>query len=608
MKKLPWHKISFRIMLTLLGTIGLQFCINVPSSSLSYTNSIAACLLFAFWLYALGKITADGDWKDAKAILNPCFALMLCFSGGMIAGAQLDQKGAVDFGDWRLYISALCVSAAAAPVLAAVMYKLRAYGKNSRSASPPGPSRKRFLQTWCILFLAYIPTLLASFPGFFTYDAEAEAYMVYTEKYSTYQPLLHVLLLGWTLRAVYHFTQSYNAGILLYLLVQMGVLAACFSYEISFLRSIGVKRWICNLGTVFLALFPTVSMFVCCTTKDTLFSGGVILFTTLLMEMARDEETFWASGLRKVLLAVSMLFILFFRNNGFYALIVFLFFFAVVYRKCWKKWLPTVTVTLLVFIVATQGLIAAFHAKKGPLAEMLCVPIQQLARVYNEAGSQLTEEDSEILYSLIPQVILEQYNPKLADMVKLNFMEDNFKGSPGKYISLWFRLGIKHFDIYVNSFLANTYGYWYPDTVIDGYRGIWVADRQYEDSSYFAFTIENPGQRMSFIPPLARFYEKLSLEIYQQKLPVVSMLFSPGFWHWIYVFAGAYLLIFRYKRQAFSLALIGLLYLTVLLGPIALVRYVLYMFFAAPLILALLIDPDTIARRNHEKRMNHNRI
>lgn len=257
-----------------MGTIGIQFHINIPCASLAYTNSIAAFLLFAFWLYALRKITTNQVWEDVRKILNPCFVFLLCFSGSMAAGVQLDQRGAVDFGDWRSYIFALFISAAAAPVLAVTMHKLKVYGMKISLCPCPEPRRKVFLVTWGILFLAYIPVLLAAFPGFYTYDAEAETYMVFTEKYSTYQPLLHVLLLGWTLRIIYHFTQSYNAGILLYLLVQMGVLAACFSYEISFLRSIGIKRWICNLGTAFLALFPTVSMFVCCSTKDTLFSGG----------------------------------------------------------------------------------------------------------------------------------------------------------------------------------------------------------------------------------------------------------------------------------------------------------------------------------------------
>lgn len=73
------------------------------------------------------------------------------------------------------------------------------------------------------------------------------------------------------------------------------------------------------------------------------------------------------------------------------------------------------------------------------------------------------------------------------------------------------------------------------------------------------------------------------------------MLFSPGFWHWVYLFLALYLLVTRCRRQILSLAVIGLLYLTVLLGPIALVRYVLYMFFAVPLVLALLFDAKTVA-------------
>lgn len=599
MKHLPWKNIYFLSILSLFSAICFKNAINESAYSLSYTNSIASFLLFSFWLYALYRLTHGGNWHKIEAALTPCFLFMLCFAGCMISGVQLDRTGNVDFTDWRFYFSILWVALAAAPLLATVLLVLREYGNcipTGRAGSVP-PRLPSFFLTWGILFLSYLPTLLASFPGFFTYDAQAESYMVFTNKYSTYQPLLHVLLLGWTLRILYHFFQSYNAGIFVYILMQSLLLSACFAYEISFLRDAGVKRWICNLGTVFLALFPTVSMFVCCSTKDTLFSGGVILFTTLLLEMAIDENRFWGSRPKKILLSIAMLLILFFRNNGIYALTIFLFLFALTHRRVWKKWLPTVGFTFLLFIAVSQSLILVFHAKKGPLAEMLCVPIQQLARVCRDEGDSLPEEDLEILYSLIPQTILEQYNPKLADTIKVNFLEDNFKAAPRKYISLWFRTGLRHLDVYINSFLENTYGYWYPDTVLDGYRDIWVIDRQYEDSSYFAFATEPPGVRKSLLPALENFYEKVSLEIYQQKLPVISMLFSPGFWTWIYLFAALYLWNARYGKQLFSLSLIGLLYLTVLLGPIALVRYVLYLFFAVPLLLALLFDPAALSAK-----------
>ncbi len=602
MRKLPWKNLCFEIVLSLAAAIGISFCVKAEENGLTYSNSLAAFLLWAGWAFALRRIAAGEKWLRIEGFLNPCFVFLLCFFGGMAAGVSLDIEGAVAFGDWRIYIAVLCASAAAAPVLAWIICEMDRNAKRQvnfiiSEEKDPVRGKKYFLIVWGVLFLAYIPTLLASFPGFFSYDAATEAYMVFTNKYSAHHPVIHVLLLGWMIRIVYRLTQSYNAGIALYIILQMLFLSGCFAYMISFLKRIGVKRWICNVGTAFLALFPTVSMFVCCSTKDGIFAGGVVLLTTMLLEMARDGQAFWSRRSRKAGFVFAMLLILFFRNNGIYGLVIFLIPFAFLYRKLWRRWAMPVAAAFLIFGAVTGVLKTAFHFTEGETAEMLCVPMQQLARAYAYEKESFTEDELETLYSLIPETILENYNPKLADNIKVNFLEDNFKSSPGRYISLWAKTGWRHPDIYLNSFLANTYGYWYPDTVPDGYRGKTIAERIYGDSSYFAFETERPGIRIHLLPWLETFYEKISLEIYQQRLPVVSMLFSIGFWHWVYAFLALYLLLTKHGKLAFSLTVMGALYLTVLLGPIALVRYVLYFFFAAPLALALLFDTETVDGR-----------
>lgn len=534
----------------------------------------------------------------------PCFCFALCFTGAMAAGVQLDTAGAVDFTRWEVYVSIAVVSLTAAPILGYIMTRLQTAGGHQKTEAPKPDRKRTFLIVWGILFLAYVPVLLASFPGFFTYDAEWTAYVVFTKKYSAHMPVVYELILGWTLRIVYALTHSYNAGIALYLLVQMAVLSACFAYMLSFLRSVGIKKRIFYAGTAFLALFPTVSMFVCCSTKEGLFSGGIVLLMTQLLELEREGKDFWQHRRKKLCFLAACLLVLFYRNEGVYVLCLFFLYFAVRYRKTWKKWLPCILGICIIYIVTTFGLKAAFHFEPGPVKEMLCVPMQQLARVYKEDKSSFSEEDLETLYSLIPEVILDQYNPKLADNVKINFLEDNFKSNPKKYIDLWIKTGIEHFDVYVNSFLMNTYGYWYPNTILDGYRGIHTGDVQYADSSYFAFSTENPGVRKHFLPVLERFYEKVSLEIYQQRVPVISMLFSIGFWHWIYLFAATALLTGGHRKLAGVLLPMGMQYLIILLGPIVLVRYVLYLFFGVPLILALLFDAETIAgsNRTHQEK------
>lgn len=554
----------------------------------------------------LRKILTGAYQDRIRTRIVPCFVFSCLFAGSMAAGVQLEQYGNVDFSDISLYAGVLAEAAALTLPVAWAVCRLEDISGNKLQTEDCGKNclawhklsgRSFFFLVWGILLVCYLITLISVWPGFFCYDAETQVYMVFTSKYSAHHPVLHVLLLGWTIRFFYWLTGSYNIGIAVYLIMQMLVLSACFSYMISFLRKSGARRFIVNGSILFMGLFPTVQMFVCSSTKDTYFTGGVVLFTVLMLEFVRDGEMFWNRKRNRLLAVLSILMILFFRNNGIYALVIYLVFFAVAYRSLWKKWLFTILLSFLIFGAGTAGMNAAFHVEKGEIGEMLCIPMQQLARVYNQNRESFNEEDLEILYSLIPASILEQYSPKLADKVKVNFLEDNFKANPKIYISLWARTGWKNPAIYVNAFLQNSYGYWYPDTVLDGYRGRWIVDREYKDNSYFAFTTEMPGQRRHFLPALERLYEKISLEIYVQKFPVISMLFSIGFLHWVYAFLFLYLWLIGKKRHAGAMGLIGLLYLTVLPGPIALVRYVLYFYFCLPLAVALLLDGSFVEKR-----------
>ena len=74
-----------------------------------------------------------------------------------------------------------------------------------------------------------------------------------------------------------------------------------------------------------------------------------------------------------------------------------------------------------------------------------------------------------------------------------------------------------------------------------------------------------------------------------QRIPVVSMLFSPGFLFWVYAAGIVFLVRCGRFRQAAAFLPAGLNWLTVLLGPTSLVRYVLIFWFALP-VLALVVS------------------
>lgn len=596
MKKSIFKNIVLMIMAWLFAFC-IKSCFAVEADSqMFYTNSVLSVVVFLVYFYFIRKITEEEKWRTVKPYLAVSSVFCFFFVGAMISGVQLDLYGRVNFADISLYCSLVALTLTGAPIVAGIMNFLCTKTKSNYIKEMP-VGRKYFLKVYFILILSYLLVLLAAWPGFFSYDAETETHMAFTDNYSAHHPMAHILLLSGILRVMYKIVPSYNIGIVLYLFIQILVVAACFSYMITFMKKIGVKKWIINVGIIFLAFFPTVSMFVCCTTKDIYFSAGVTLFTTLLLELAKDSESFWESKSKSILFVLSALLILLFRNNGLYAFVVFLPFLVLVYKKYWKTWLKLIAITFAIYILFNVSVNAIFDVAPGEKKEMLCVPMQQLARAYIEEKDSFTEEELEILYSLVPEIILNRYNPKLADNIKVNFLEDNFFSEPEKYVSLWFETGKKHPDVYVNSFLMNTYGYWYPDTIIDGYTGNWIVTRVYGESSYFAFETEHPGYRQSLIPFLEKFYEKISLEIYQQKVPVLSMLFSMGFWLWTYIFALVYLLKTKNKKQAFAFLPIGIIYLTVILGPIAIVRYVLYLYFCAPLILGLLLNTKAFAEK-----------
>ena len=281
-----------------------------------------------------------------------------------------------------------------------------------------------------------------------------------------------------------------------------------------------------------------------------------------------------------------------FRNNGMYAYVVWIPVVAAggIWLKKRKKIMTLFTAVMagsvIIFLIVTKLLVAVLGASDSESQEIMTVPIQQMVRTYLYSPQTYTEEEKELLFSIIPEEEMHLYNPRLSDLVKNKFQNQKFKENKGKYIALWLKIGARKPMIYLNAWLMTSYGYWYPDAVINVYGGNQVYTFVYEDSSYFGFETEYPGVRESKFPWLEEQYRKMSLELYQQKIPGVSMLFSPGFLFWVFTFCLGYFVQNKNWNKVLGTAGILLLWLTAVLGPTYLVRYVLILWFAIPVVVA----------------------
>ena len=73
---------------------------------------------------------------------------------------------------------------------------------------------------------------------------------------------------------------------------------------------------------------------------------------------------------------------------------------------------------------------------------------------------------------------------------------------------------------------------------------------------------------------------------------MVHLLFSPGFLFWLMIFSVFYCIDRKNYVPCKSLLPVFLVWLTVLLGPCTLVRYVVILWFLAPLFLAFLFNEE----------------
>lgn len=460
--------------------------------------------------------------------------------------------------------------------------------------------KKYWLTIWGILIVLQIPVMLAEFPGFFCYDAQDELNQVLTRTFSTHHPLVHVLILGGNIALGHKLTGSWNIGICFHLTMQMLFMTGVFAYALTFLRkNIAIKsvdkasgninyrgkKVYRAIAVLFFGLFPTIVMYTLCSTKDGLFSTFLLLLVIELMKLLSDTENFFKLKRHIFLLILSAMMMSLLRHNGFYAYIVFIPFGVFALRKYYKKVLILFIIPVILSVVIENGLTAALNADSSEHQEMITVSIMQLARTWRYTPEDFSEEDKEVLLSFLSERALGTYEIRAADYMKSFFDNAEYDENSGAYWKLWAKMMVSHPMTYINAWFLTCYPYWYPFAVINPYRGHQMPHFTYEDSSYFEYEVEPPGERhtlaFGFIDKL---YYKMSLTPFQQKTPIVSLLFSMGFYFWVWMYLAFYTITKRKLMVCLPLMPVFLTWLTLMLGPVALIRYMLILWYITPLL------------------------
>ena len=587
-----------RIVLFLIGFAGAAALFDTLSimGETARQNVAASHSFLSFWFGMLSAVIFEKvcqQIKERKRFEEGLsLAYSLALSLALVVGKRLETVENFDITDLKAWIIIAVLTIYFTPFVIYLWKKIEKAGEEKEVTEKNESKKSHMLRNWCVIFLCWIPVFLAFCPGAFVYDAYDEFIQVRDGIYTTHHPLAHVLLLGGMVMNGWEWLQSYNAGIAAYTMFQMVLLSGVFAYTIEYVRQKIKNMWAERITLAFYGVFPVIPMYAVCSSKDGIFTATFLVVVIKILQLLEKKEEFLAKKGNVIATILASVIMMLFRNNGLYAygvwlaVIVFVNLLLKTDGKVTVKTAGIMMTSILLFLLCSKILAAALGADDSESQEIMTVPIQQMVRTYVYSPETYTEEEKELLFELIPEEDMDLYNARLSDLVKSKFNNQTFNQNKMKYLSLWMKIGLKKPMIYLNAWLMTSYGYWYPDAVINVYGGNAVYTFTYKDSSYFGFETEYPGIRESKFPWLEEQYRRMSLELYQQKVPAVSMLFSPGCLFWVFMFVLCFLMQKGSWDKVLPLCGILMLWLTAVLGPTYLVRYVLILWFALPVLAA----------------------
>ncbi len=444
---------------------------------------------------------------------------------------------------------------------------------NSRKVNEFFTSKEDKYSKWKVIFfyhilffVSFIPAFMAYYPGLLVYDAQYQFTQVYNGFMTTHHPVIHMLLI----KLAYNIGTALscmNKGFAVISLLQMLTLSFSFAYGVGFLREIRVSRKVRVIVAIVLIIFPINAVYSISVTKDVFFAAFFLLYVIETLNIYRKEKLTISSTIFYIIVTVLMIL---FRKNALYAFALSIPFIVLAMKGKRKR---MIIIMLLSLIIATQTNKCLQNSQgafdNSGTREMMSLPIQQIARVYSY--NEEARNDMQDVLELIPEELLLSYNPYISDGVKNNIDNDLLKENLGRFIKIWINVGLKYPGEYMEAFLTNTMGYWYID---DTEHARIYGEGGYMRVEYSPENFYNLVEPKCFLNMAKSYYDALFLKNGYQNIPLISIMFRPAFYFVLYLIGIAVSIYLRKYKLLFPIIPVICYFLTVLLAPVAIVRYV----------------------------------
>ena len=600
MKK-RWAKQLSCFVISMIGFGMIKWLINwtkMERINIIMDSVLGLFLLVAFFSYVQYIYSRSKTFQRKELLIVYVFAVF--FLASEILGYTLQinaTEGGVEFTAANCFVLILFILFFSVPVAISFLHL------KDNKIGTEGNIRKTWMKGICIwigISLLWLPFFFAFYPGITGYDITSQWPQFEGNFYEANHPVIHTLFMGTIFETGKFLWGNYNRGVALYTFLQLLVLAGSVSYGLYVMMGFRIPAFLRNVVIIYYVCMPVYPILGVSTTKDVYFSiFFLVTFVELVSYIENDDIR-----LKNCLMFIGFLILSqLFRNNMVYGVILFEIIVLLLWkqekeqkrRKKIKILIGQIFLAVILYQVFYTGINTLVSASPGKVVEMLSVPCQQMARVYNENSDQLTEAEKEELFSYFNEDGLKTYRWELADSIKGCFHAEQFEESPEDFFSLWIRLGLKYPKLYIESFLYNTLPLWYTgDRTILEIKG--------GDYLEVDFKLDQYGitQSHSLLPA----WQKICLQLCQKgeilDVPIVSLLFIPAAYVWAIGMILIFMILSR-NRLACALPLFLFCYIvTLLFGPCILPRYCMNFMLCTP-ILCLYYLHQIIDKEKQEK-------
>ena len=439
-----------------------------------------------------------------------------------------------------------------------------------------------FIIPFLIILICGLPYIIAFYPGTVQQDGNNQLQQFLGNYGKTsHHPYVSTIILG-TCFKIGSSIGNDNLGIFTFTFLQFLFSSFVFAYTINFMKKIKAPILLRFLTLFFFSIFTIWPINAYTFVKDTIYYLIFVLIVITIFKYVTTEEN-QSNILFNIYFAIFCIMLCMFRNNGIE--IVILSILSLFFLNKNKKRIA-ILACILVSILVYNNLVQPFIYKKvelekGSIREALSVPIQQISLTVIKHGDEIEEQDKafiEEINHISFEEIADEYISEMSDPIKNKFEYDPTSEQLSQYFKLWFKLLLKHPITYIDAFLNNFYGYFYPDrTEYKDGLGWYQCSNTEQVNVYFNPNFEIQRNDIEQFAYLLR------------NIPLIGLFYSTGLYTWFLIIIFSYLMYNKKYKYILILVPSILSLIVCLLSPVgAYIRYSQPIMANMPILMCLL--------------------